>query len=133
MNSFTEPLRIKRDYLPKATLQTVDNLLDQLARHCADKFEESLMKNDKRLTPGDYEELVRHLKHEADITLSMSVKITEKKMDEEWMIFPVDFEQRTFADFSPKEERDLRKAQVAELNDSLQKRKQAAAEQAGGE
>ncbi|WP_406660910.1 hypothetical protein V7O66_13885 [Methanolobus sp. ZRKC3] len=133
MTSFTEPLRIKKEYLPKETLKSINNLLDSLARGCASKFENCLASNGQRLTPGDYEELVRHLKHEADITLSMSVKITEKKMDEDWMIYPVDFAQTTLDDISPQEERESRVEAVAGLNATLEKRKVAAQAQEAGQ
>jgi hypothetical protein len=64
----------------------------------------------------------------------MSVKITEKNLYEEWMIAPVPMSQKSLSDYSPEEERGARVDAVAEVVDTLlEKRRKAAAEQAGGE
>lgn len=134
MTSITQPLRIKKEFLPRNVVIALDAFVDKLARQCADQWEASLLKDDLRLTPGDYEELIRHLKQGADITVSMSVKITEKDLYEEWLIAPIPMSQKSLSDYTPKEERGARVDAVAEVADTLlEKRRRAAAEQVGGE
>ena len=134
MTSITQPLRIKKEFLPRNVVIALDAFVDKLARQCADQWEASLLEDDLRLTPGDYEELIRHLKQGADITVSMSVEITEKDLYEEWLIAPIPMSQKSLSDYSPKEEREARVDAVAEVADTLhEKRRRAAAEQAGGE
>jgi hypothetical protein len=124
MTSITQPLRIKKEFLPAKVTIALDTFIDKLARQCADQWEASLRKDDLRLTPGDYEELIRHLKHGADITVSMSVKITEKNLYEEWMIAPVPMSQKSLGDYSPEEEREARVEDVADVADEILEQEQ---------
>lgn len=124
MTSLTQPLRIKKEFLSRDIINASMDTVDELARQCAGQWEANLRKDGYRLTPGDYEELVRHLKHEADITLSLSVKITEKKLEEEWLISPIPMSQKSLGDYSPEEEREARVETIADTADEILEQEQ---------
>lgn len=100
MSTTTLPLRIKKEHLPSDVITSTASILDDLTRSCVEMYEKNLATRGKWLTSGDREQLVRYMKAEAKMALTLSVEVNEKKMDEDWMIYPKEESQTTFETYS---------------------------------
>lgn len=77
-------------------------------------YNEVIRKHRKYIEFADQEEVVKHLLGSADIKLKITAEVSEKKLAG-WHIYPVDANQ----------------SRLGEYHGSLEKRRQAAAEQGG--
>jgi hypothetical protein len=125
--------QIKDEHFDPIVRESVRPLIESLAGHAVEDLQTHLMNGGKKLSDSDYHKLKGLLVKSANATLTLSVDVTDKKLLEDWDIYPVSLSQTTLQFAGVQSFNVLPTREDAEREEMMEKRRKAAADQAGGE
>jgi hypothetical protein len=90
--------QVKAEHFDPMLREAVEPLIENLANQGANDLQNHLHTRGQKLSYDDYQKLIRKLKGNAAATLTLAVDVTDKKLLEDWNIWPISADQSTFDD-----------------------------------
>jgi hypothetical protein len=90
--------QIKLEHFNPELRELAKQLLEHLAIQLADDFQEHLSSRGQKLSEKDYKRIIMFMRDQGNATLTLSVEVTDKLLNEDWSIAPVSKNQSTFDD-----------------------------------